>query len=183
MLAGIGQRAVDLSAIRQTARDVQSYSGSGRSKSAAEGGLLRHPGQHREIRAGFGENTQSTIGAAMDTIDITMQDSRNLTPSIEALMEEARARRAEKEQATQAAQGIGPTGGRETAAGVAIAAEAISPEQEPPQRHGVAEIRIPEPYRPEAGSRNGQNYGAEATVREIGDSNRETSVRRLDVSV
>lgn len=183
MLAGIGQRAVELSAIRHTVRDVQSYSGGGRSKSVAEGGLLRHPGQHREIRAGFGANTQSTIGAAMDTLDITMQDSRNLVPSIEALMEEARSRRAEQEQATQDTLENGLTGDRETATGVAIPAEAIPPGQEQTQRYAVAEVRIPEPYRPEAESRNGQDYGEGAIARELDASNREERVRRLDVLV
>jgi len=187
MVTGIGQRGVDLSAIRQPARDLQAPSGNGRSKFAGEEGVLRRPGQYREIRAGFGENTQSSLAAAMDTLDITLQESRRIVPSIEALMAEARSRRVEESKASQDRPESGAATGRETAAGVPTFGEAARPAQGQAQRLAMAEVRIPESYRPEfslrSGLDRGPNNGLGAAGDELAASVKEPPLRRLDVLV
>lgn len=54
-----------------------------------------------QIQAGFGKDTLSPSGAALETLDANLERARTLVPSLQELTEEFRARRAEQENAQE----------------------------------------------------------------------------------
>ncbi len=181
MIGGVGQRVVQEATVRQPQRDLQAQSGNGQRKSAADMGVPRRPGELRQIQAGFGDNTQSSIAAAMDTLDITLQDSRKIVPSIQELMAEVRSRRLAESKAPsiEAATTAPP----EQAPSTNVAPESKVLGSEQPQRTASAEVRVPASYRTDSPSQSGKNVAQAGLLGDSSTPETGTSIVRFDVKV
>ena len=63
--------------------------------------LARRP-EEPEIRAGFGENTLSPSGAALETLDSNLEAAARLVPTVQELRERARVTQAQRGEALEA---------------------------------------------------------------------------------
>lgn len=76
----------------------------GETRGEEAGQLVRGP-EEPEIRAGFGENTLSPPGAALETLDTNLEVAGQLVPTVEELRARARVNQAERADALAARAG------------------------------------------------------------------------------
>ena len=91
----IGQTAANAAALRGPARPLPVGLGNTEREPTLAEKSLRRPDSYHKVQVGFGEDTQSPATAALDTLDVNLREARRVVPSIEELMEEARARQQE----------------------------------------------------------------------------------------
>ncbi len=85
--------------------------------------LARRVPDRERTQAGFGENTLSPGGAALQALDANLREARRVVPTVEELREAFLARRAENERAAETREAP-PTEAREPAT------EEIAPEEQ-----------------------------------------------------
>lgn len=105
MIGRIGNTAITSAQPRVAARaEVAQVGRTKNPYEAAKRGEVPRPDPERQYRAGFGERTLSTIGAAMDTLDTTIQRSKRIVPTIDQAMEAARKKQQEGAASTERPQ-------------------------------------------------------------------------------
>jgi len=102
--------------------------------------LTRRVSDHERTQAGFGDNTLSPGGAALQALDVNLRKARQVVPTVEELREEFQARQAESERAMEARE-TATAEGRETPA---TEAREPDPEEAGPEEQSTRPAPAPQ---------------------------------------